>query len=161
MINKLALHYAIGIEDLNKVEAALTDLAPQIHRRLLNQSDARVRVMTLVEGASDGTPHVVTMGYVLWPAASMCFAPANNRTRFAYSWDDLWRRVTKTSTLIGSIVTAGLSSRGSTRVAALTANFMPTLKLVFWLRARSALADMILKAVRKAISPMSRPTFAR
>ena len=63
MINKLALHYAIGIEDLDKLEAALTDLAPQIHRRLLNQSDARVRVMTLVEGASDGTPHVVTMGY--------------------------------------------------------------------------------------------------
>jgi hypothetical protein len=63
MINKLALHYAIGINDLAKLEAALTDLAPQIHRRLLDQSEARVRVMTLVEGASDTTPHVVMMGY--------------------------------------------------------------------------------------------------
>jgi hypothetical protein len=63
MINKLALYYAIGIEDLDRLEAALTGLAPQIHRRLLNQSDASVRVMTLVEGTPDGTPHVVTMGY--------------------------------------------------------------------------------------------------
>jgi hypothetical protein len=63
MINKLGLYYAIGVDDLRKLEAALTDLAPQIHRRLSDQSDARVQVMTLVEGASDGTPHVVTMGY--------------------------------------------------------------------------------------------------
>jgi hypothetical protein len=45
------------------LDAALTEVAPQVLERMRNQANARVRVMTLVEGAADTTPHVVAMGY--------------------------------------------------------------------------------------------------
>jgi hypothetical protein len=63
MINKLALHYKVDLDGLKKLEAALTEVAPQVLEGMRNQANARVRVLTLVEGATDTTPHVVAMGY--------------------------------------------------------------------------------------------------
>jgi hypothetical protein len=63
MINKLALHYSVGGDGLKKLEAALIALAPQLRQRMANADNARVRVMTLVDGAADRTPHVTGRGY--------------------------------------------------------------------------------------------------
>ena len=63
MINKLAVFYKVNEAGAQKLEDALIDIAPQIHRRLSTATDARVCVMTLVDGAVNTTPHVTTMGY--------------------------------------------------------------------------------------------------
>ena len=63
MINKLALHYKVEAAGLNRVEAALLEVAPRIRERLASEEGARVRVMTLVDGAVEQTPHVIDQGY--------------------------------------------------------------------------------------------------
>jgi len=63
MINKLALHYKVGVGHLKSVEAALIDAAAQIRKRLPDDANTLVRVMKLVDGAVDETPHVAKMGY--------------------------------------------------------------------------------------------------
>lgn len=63
MINKLALHYKVAGDSRDRLEAALRAVAPQIRQRLATADNARVRVMTLVDGAADKTPHVVSQGY--------------------------------------------------------------------------------------------------
>jgi len=44
MINKLALHYKVEADGLNRVEAALLEVAPRIRKRLASEEGARVRV---------------------------------------------------------------------------------------------------------------------
>jgi hypothetical protein len=63
MISKLALHYKIDADGLARVAEMLTDLAPQIRKRLPSDASTFVRVMTLIDGAVDPTPHVAVMGY--------------------------------------------------------------------------------------------------
>jgi hypothetical protein len=63
MINKLAVHYKVGIDGIEGMKAALIDAAAQIRRLLPNDVNALVRVMKLVDGAVDETPHVAKMGY--------------------------------------------------------------------------------------------------
>jgi hypothetical protein len=63
MINKVALFYNVEPAGLEKLRAELIQIGSQIHRQLPAQANPRVRVMSLVEGAVDGTPHVVAQGY--------------------------------------------------------------------------------------------------
>ena len=71
MINKLALHYKADGDGLKRLEAELLDIAPRIRQRMSHVENARVRVMTLVEGAVNKTPHVVRMGYTATAMAAV------------------------------------------------------------------------------------------
>jgi hypothetical protein len=63
MINKLAAYYKVGHADLQQIEQALLALAPQVHQRIASATSPHVRVMVLVDGAADQTPHVTSQGY--------------------------------------------------------------------------------------------------
>ena len=63
MINKLAVHYKVGIEDAERTEVALIEVAARICTRLPNDGSTMVRVMKLVDGVVDETPHIAKMGY--------------------------------------------------------------------------------------------------
>jgi EthD domain len=63
MINKLALFYKVDSGSIQTVQNALLESAPQIRRHMSSGEQAGVRVMILVEGAADKTPHVTSMGY--------------------------------------------------------------------------------------------------
>jgi EthD domain-containing protein len=63
MNNKLALFYKVDRGSIQTAENALLEIAPQIQRRISAEEHASVRVMALVEGAADKTPHVTSMGY--------------------------------------------------------------------------------------------------
>ena len=63
MINKVALFYKVDSSRTQKMENALVDIATRVHRLMATREQAVVRVMTLVDGAVDKTPHVTSMGY--------------------------------------------------------------------------------------------------
>jgi hypothetical protein len=63
MINKLALFYNLDRSSIQKIENALVDIATRVQRLMATWEQTVVRVMTLVEGAVDKTPHVTSMGY--------------------------------------------------------------------------------------------------
>ena len=71
MINKLAVYYKAEGAALQQIEQALLALAPQVHQRMAGAQSPHVRVMVLVDGAVDQTPHVTAQGYA--PTALRAF----------------------------------------------------------------------------------------
>jgi hypothetical protein len=71
MINKLAVYYKVERAGLHQIEQALLALAPQIHQRIASATSPHTRVMLLIDGAADQTPHVTSQGYA--PTALRAF----------------------------------------------------------------------------------------